>query len=246
MNKVIVSSIALYISLAFDVASAGTIENDHLTPDASFVSSQSNYEAKLNIFFREGRDDITALRSWVIPSFSEEQMIVARKVGDNYEVVSIAPSISIRKMEILEEYEAGVVRKFDSKGAAIPLSEDPEYLELKRTTPREIGSVKSIVSKKEIPREIYDRMAVVWSDALLGVKRETSARIILDGTAYGLSAFINGYGVITGGTQSPPPGTKMAALTELIEAALAFSKGKSQIESVSQALDKYSGFVKTP
>ncbi len=243
MNKSIINSIMLCAAYALGIANANAA-NEHLIPDESVMAGQNSYENKLETFFQEGRDDRSALRSWIIPSFSEEEMILARKGESNYEIVSVQPSTPIQNMERLDEYKAGLIVKLDSKGTIIPFNDDPEYLELKKSTPGDIREMKSVIRRREIPEEIYERMSFIWKDALLGVKRENPPQMALDGNTYTFAAFIDDYGVITGRMYSPDSGTKMAALAELLNAMSNFSNGEAEVDKVRQALDKYDVFVR--
>lgn len=93
--------------------------------------------------------------------------------------------------------------------------------------------------RRDLPVNVVDDLAGIWQEALLGVRHE-KPRIILDGSSFGFSMFVKGYGAISGHVVSPEKGSRTWRLVELVAGLDKFVKGSIDLRE----LDKYIAKIK--
>lgn len=84
----------------------------------------------------------------------------------------------------------------------------------------------SSLFKKEISEQFSIALMEIWKGVLLDVKHSEKPRLIIDGTTFHLSMFLQGHGEIGGVVSSPIKDSKMGELSKLITSLAKYSRNE--------------------
>ncbi|HSX88817.1 MAG TPA: hypothetical protein VLG17_12580 [Pseudomonas sp.] len=197
----------------------------HLIPDAAHVAARSGYQEKLRYTFRDAYKKDVVLQALIMPSFGSEYVIGLRRASGGYEVFHQAV-----------EFKVSIFERIEREGAG-----DGEVWEytLPKNLPKDFRRNPINMIERTIEAPLAIRIADIWAEALLDVRRGRGGDLSLDGIYYTYSMFLNGYGFVSGSSNNPRPDTKMYALAQIVEALKKYAQGDLVFEELENIVALY-------
>lgn len=219
LKPILLSSIVktIVVTIMISGITTNVSAQDHLIPDIPYIIGVNDYSIKLKDIFKKGFTENVLLRVLVLPSFSPEYMVGIRKTDISYEVFLIETCYIIWGYK--EHNELNICKDFSNGDAS---------------------NIRK--SRKEITKQLSLRLVDVWKESLLNVKHMKKPPLILDGTHFHLSMFLQQYGNISGMLVSPDKNSKMKILSELIMTLVKYTKNETNDFELENYLDAFESY----
>ena len=226
------------LSLALVAISASALRaQEHLIPDTDVFTDPDEYKIKMRHIFAQAFEAGVTLRVLVTPSFSTKEHVAGLLETDKaVEVFVLEPSLRIWDTELLKMYESGEIGTVTKDGKEIPLEQNVAYQKLKKTTPADYRAIKAKRQARPIPKEVAGEIKSLWEEMLLNVRHPSKPDGGKDGVTYDFSAWIAGWGDLSGHIWSPKPESKTGRLTKLADTLADYARGKADLDKLKERL----------
>jgi hypothetical protein len=224
----------LALALVATAASALRAQK-HLVPDTNVFTDPDEYKLKMRHIFAQAFDTGVTVRVLVTPSFSNEYVAGLFETDKAVEVFVLEPSSRIWDTELIKMYESGEMSLFKDR-KAIPLEKNVSYKKLKKTTPADYRTIKAKRQARPLFREVAAEIKSLWKAMLLSVRHPAEPEDGVDGTTYDFSAWIAGWGDLSGHIWSPEPQSKTGRLTRLADTLADYARGKADLDKLKERL----------
>ncbi|WP_435016936.1 hypothetical protein TA3x_004519 [Tundrisphaera sp. TA3] len=214
---------------------------DHLTPDRAAYFHAAEYPKpyllKVGHVFSQAFEDGVALRAITLHSRrivdGEVCVGITMKEGQA-EAFLLEPTSSLLLSQSLEDCRDSIdAHKED--GTAVPrhLLDRLEYLTKKKA--EDFRKIKATRRSRPVPGPLADEIRSLWERMLLETKHPKTPGRGLDGITYYFSAWVRGYGEISGQVWSPKEGSKAEKLTRLAKAIGDYAGGKIELRQLQES-----------
>jgi hypothetical protein len=213
---------------------------DRLIPDVDAPVTFKSYWLKVREVFAQAFEEEVTSRAIVLPSFRVEYAVGLRRTKVGVEAFVIRASSSIWDVAYLKMIEEGEVLIVDEEDKRVPLEQDEEYQELKKTTPSDHRKIKFERRARPIPAGLAAKVEAVWHTMLLSARYPTKARDGCDGEIYHFSALVPKRGHLGAHVWSPEPDSKTGRLVALTDALAEYASGKVDLKRLSEEVERAS------
>jgi hypothetical protein len=228
--------LALLVSM-----SNACLAQDHLEPDASVFVNPDSYLLKVRHVFDQAFDDEVTLRALVLHSrliIGGEFAIGIFVKDGKAEAFVLEPSSYIRASEKLDRCQKAI-DTFKEDGEKVPpeLLDEPKDLEKEAIDYRKIKATRQA---RPITPELAQQIKSLWDKMLLAVRHPERPILIEDGVTYYYSAWIKGWGEISGHHRSDGSGSgpKTRRLTQLALSIGKYARGKVDLDELKQQVEQ--------
>ncbi len=210
------------MSMQVSAAMEDMDDHDYLVPEIPYLLGIDDYTLIVRSLFADGFRDDVLLRTFVAPSFGPEYMFGIRKVGKEYFAFVLTSKVSVSGMISSDRMVGGYQANHAHKSQEVMAGKV------------DMSKIDNLQNK--ISAMLVKRIKSIWKKELLAIKYPASPPIIIDGTTYRFSMFIEKHGLVGGRLNSFSRGSKMDMLTQLVETLVGFSKGEMGEDAVRDKL----------
>lgn len=220
IHAIVFAMLVTMTSIWTATAPAGA--DDHLVPDVPFLLDIDNYTLAVRKLFSSGFSEDVVLRAFVVPSFEPEYMVGIRKIGTDYFAFLLAADVNVTRLT--------------SSEGALGDDQDGDSSRLPDVICPELDGVIVNTQQRRISAQTAERTGSIWSMELLKVKHPHSPPLVIDGTTYRFSMFIERYGHAGGRIDNFDSGSNMESMVQLVKALAGFSRGEVDEPAIEQRL----------
>ncbi|TVZ41814.1 hypothetical protein P886_1164 [Alteromonadaceae bacterium 2753L.S.0a.02] len=147
------------------------------------------------------------------PSFSPEYAVWLEEEGKQYKIVYESPEIQLWGYQMMPLMEQESVQVMNDDGEFV--KDEKGLKELEEKYPKNPEDIPRKTCKKEIDKDLADKIVYVWKEMLLGTQYPREPTMGLDGETYHFSGRVNGYENYAGKVWSPSKDSKTGKLVEV-------------------------------
>lgn len=204
---------------------------ENLEPEDSQFSGEfmGGYTRLVLNYLGAAYDEDVLVRLIGLPSFSPEYAVWLQKNGDRYHIAYESPEMQLWGYQMMPLMEQGAVQVMNDDGKFV--KDEKGLKELESKYPKNPEDIQRKSCKKEIDKDLADKIVYVWNEMLLGTQYPRGRTMGLDGETYHFSGRGNGYENYAGKVWSPNPDSKTGKLVEIAHLMTEYcQKGRNKIK----------------